>query len=239
MSQITRCPSCQTMFRVDLDALRVRSEGWGRCNMCGEVFQAELHQLQEMGGVAPASLAQLSFVTASPVTFLQTGAARAGIWAHPVMQAVLALATVLLTLGLALQVVLHERDRIAAMDPGSRPALRQLCRLFGCTVQPWRQIEQIVIDSSSFTKLKDGVYRFGFSLRNAGDTSLAMPALELTLTDGQDQPLLRKVFLPDQLGAQASRVLRAGAEFQGLLTLGLDVDVWQTLSGYRVLVFYP
>ncbi|MCB1999192.1 MAG: zinc-ribbon domain-containing protein, partial [Rhodoferax sp.] len=39
MSLITRCPTCETMFRVVPDQLRV-SEGWVRCGQCAEVFDA-------------------------------------------------------------------------------------------------------------------------------------------------------------------------------------------------------
>ncbi len=39
MSLATRCPRCQTVFRVVPDQLRV-SEGWVRCGRCSEVFNA-------------------------------------------------------------------------------------------------------------------------------------------------------------------------------------------------------
>ncbi|MDE2275253.1 MAG: zinc-ribbon domain-containing protein, partial [Burkholderiales bacterium] len=35
----TRCPACDTAFRVVLDQLRV-SDGWVRCGRCAEVFNA-------------------------------------------------------------------------------------------------------------------------------------------------------------------------------------------------------
>src|SRR5690606_19827611 len=39
MSFITRCPSCDTTFKVVPDQLRI-SEGWVRCGRCQEVFDA-------------------------------------------------------------------------------------------------------------------------------------------------------------------------------------------------------
>ena len=51
MSQITRCPSCATTFKVVADQLRI-SEGWVRCGQCKEVFDASAHLLP----VAPAAL---------------------------------------------------------------------------------------------------------------------------------------------------------------------------------------
>lgn len=42
MSLITRCPTCETLFRVVPDQLRV-SDGWVRCGQCEEIFDASLH----------------------------------------------------------------------------------------------------------------------------------------------------------------------------------------------------
>ena len=39
MSQVTRCPACQTRFKVVADQLRI-AQGWVRCGHCGEVFDA-------------------------------------------------------------------------------------------------------------------------------------------------------------------------------------------------------
>ena len=42
MSLITRCPGCETSFKVVPDQLRL-SEGWVRCGQCDLVFDAALH----------------------------------------------------------------------------------------------------------------------------------------------------------------------------------------------------
>ncbi len=44
MSMITRCPACETMFRVVPDQLRI-SAGWVRCGQCDEIFDASAHLL--------------------------------------------------------------------------------------------------------------------------------------------------------------------------------------------------
>ena len=41
MSQIARCPACETMFKVVADQLKI-AQGWVRCGQCGEVFDASL-----------------------------------------------------------------------------------------------------------------------------------------------------------------------------------------------------
>ena len=42
MSLVTRCPACNTLFKVVADQLRI-SDGWVRCGRCEEVFDASLY----------------------------------------------------------------------------------------------------------------------------------------------------------------------------------------------------
>lgn len=42
---ITRCPSCQTAFKVVPDQLRIAA-GWVRCGHCGELFDGRAHLIQ-------------------------------------------------------------------------------------------------------------------------------------------------------------------------------------------------
>jgi len=46
MSLITRCPACETLFKVVPDQLRI-SDGWVRCGQCEEVFDASRNLLSE------------------------------------------------------------------------------------------------------------------------------------------------------------------------------------------------
>ena len=101
-----------------------------------------------------------------------------------------------------------------------------------------------MIDSSSFNKLGREAYRLGFSLKNTSSTSVAMPSLEVTLTDSQDQALLRRVLLPAQFGA-TSDTLGARSDFSGFVSLqalasdSSDTAIPLRVAGYRILAFYP
>lgn len=160
-------------------------------------------------------------------------------WARPRVRAGLMLAALMLGSLLALQLVVHERDRLAAARPALRPWLAKLCQPIGCRVGPLREIDAIAIDSSSFNKLRGGAYRLDVTLRNQALTQVAMPALELTLTDGQDQPVLRRVLLPGEFGPAAG-VLPAFSEKSISLPLALGADDSATrIAGYRLLAFYP
>lgn len=166
-------------------------------------------------------------------------AKRKAFWRRPTVRAVLALAGIGLLVGLAFQVAVHERDRIAAADPRARPWLEKLCASAGCQLSPLRQIESLVIDGSSFSKVRGDAYRLGLTLRNTASLPLALPAIELALTDTQDQPVIRRVLLPSELGATTG-VLEAGAEWTGNFTLAVSANGSSSrISGYRLLAFYP
>lgn len=168
-------------------------------------------------------------------------ARRKAFWRKPAIRGVLTLVVLVLLAALGLQVVYHERDRISALEPRARPLLQALCSRFQCSVQPLRQIESIVIDSSAFNKLRADTYRLSFTVKNNAPLPLAMPAIELSLTDSADQAVLRRVLMPADLGAaspNASPVLGAGGEWTGTFPITVSGGSSRVV-GYRLLAFYP
>ena len=65
---------------------------------------------------------------------------------------------------------------------------------------------------------------------------VATPALELTLTDASDQPLARRVFLPQELSAP--QALGPRAEWNGSFPVQVQ-ELPQPVVGYRAQLFYP
>jgi hypothetical protein len=116
--------------------------------------------------------------------------------------------------------------------------LARLCEPLKCSIRPPRQIDAISIDSSSFNKLPGEAYRLNLTLKNQATMPVAMPALELTLTDGQDQPVVRRVLMPADLGATAA-VIGATSEWSGSLELAVANGNGSRIAGYRLLAFYP
>lgn len=148
---------------------------------------------------------------------------------------------VLAGLLLMLQVLRHERDALAATHPGMRPVLAALCQLSACELSPMRRLDAIRIDGSSFTPEREGGgYRLLFSLRNASAAALAMPAIELSLLDGNERPVIRRVFRPAEFGAPD--VLGPRAEQSAALALALkpvEGGGVAPVVGYSLLAFYP
>jgi predicted Zn finger-like uncharacterized protein len=172
------------------------------------------------------------------LTFVRQ-ARRQARWQRPLVRGLLALALVALGLLLVAQVAVHDRDRLTAAEPALRPWLAGLCAALDCRVGPPRQIDQIAIDSSAFNKLRADLFRLQVTLKNQGPLEVAMPALELTLTDSQDQPVIRRVLLPAELGARRA-ALAAATEWSGAVAFSVeDNSLGSRIAGYRLLAFYP
>ncbi|MBS0507292.1 MAG: zinc-ribbon and DUF3426 domain-containing protein [Proteobacteria bacterium] len=165
-------------------------------------------------------------------------ARRQAFWRRPWVRAAQVLLCLVCVLALALQVLVQERDVIAARHPAAHRLLEQLCQALGCTVQAPRRIDAVVIDSSSFVKARhdDAGYELHMGVKNGAAFAVAMPALELTLTDAQDQVLLRRVLQPDELGAPAE--LAPGATWSTSVPVQVLQDAAR-VAGYRLLAFYP
>ena len=184
-------------------------------------------------------------------------ARRKAFWRRPLVRAGLFLVLLLLLAGLLVQWALQQRDLIAATEPRLAPALRTLCGVLKCEVRVPRQIEALVIDSSSFNRIGADAYRLTFTLKNTGNIALEMPALEVTLTDTQDRAVVRRILTPAQFGA-TSATLGARAETAGLVNMKVAAEAAAPppagaasaavspppplplrVAGYRVLAFYP
>lgn len=151
-------------------------------------------------------------------------------------------AAVVLGLGMLVQGVYLARSQIAGSMPVLRPVLEAACAPFGCEVPPWRDLDALRIDSSQLQKQDEAtdVYLLAVTLRNQGRATTALPAIELVMTDLQDQLLLRRVLQPGEYLEPAQRGfaatgLRAGSE----LPVRVRFRTQQAAANYRVLIFYP
>ncbi len=165
-------------------------------------------------------------------------AQRRAFWQSRSVRVALSLLAVLLGALLVAQWALHERDRLAAWRPDLLPLLQQACAPIGCTVGPVRNIDAIVIDSSALVRRLGNFHSFDLVLKNTADIALALPALELSLTDTRDEVISRRVFLPEEW-PDAPSVLPAQSSLNVSFRLSLSVGEATPMAGYRALVFYP
>ena len=171
-------------------------------------------------------------------------AQRAERWRKPWVRAGLVMVCLALLLGLVAQIALAERARLVAMFPQTQPWLRMACAQIGCSVEPLKQIESMVVDSSAFNKIKSSnaqdAYRLTVALKNTANVPLALPHIELSLTDTQEGSVLRRVLSPADLGA-TGQVVAANGDFAGAVSVQIDAAQLggARVAGYRVLAFYP
>jgi predicted Zn finger-like uncharacterized protein len=140
---------------------------------------------------------------------------------------------------LCVQVVVQERDRLAAVEPQLSPLLVSLCEVLNCQLAPLRQIESLVIESSSFVNVRGATYRLNVTLKNTASIALALPAVELTLTDLQDQAVMRRVMLARDFERTAVAIagwVELQTSFPVNVKMSADTDKF---SGYRLVIFYP
>ncbi len=238
-------------------ALPTPTTAWPMPGRAATIDDAELAEIRPLSSTAPppstptASLAPTTHPgtlpnpnpdSAAAVPGFLRQAERAARWQRPAMRLALAGAVLMLALGALGQAALLMHDALAAHLPASAPAMRALCRVAGCSLQPLRRIEALSVDSSALNRVEGSdadtypnAYRLQLVLRNRADPAVMMPALDLTLTDPQGQRVSRRVLTMAELGV-AQSALAAGQQLpvQALLTAG---D--RRIAGYTVELFYP
>jgi predicted Zn finger-like uncharacterized protein len=157
-------------------------------------------------------------------------------WQRPRMRAALGLAALLLVAGLVLQVGNHFRDLVAARWPVLAGPLAEWCLLASCTIEAPRRIEDISVESTALARAPgNDTFRLAVTLRSRARVAVALPWIDLSLTDASGKLVARKAIAARELDPLAM-LLQPGAEMalQTLLT-ARDAQV----AGYTVEIFYP
>ncbi|MDQ7744984.1 zinc-ribbon and DUF3426 domain-containing protein [Hydrogenophaga pseudoflava] len=187
---------------------------------------------------APASVQDEDDVPVLAEPSFVRQARRKAFWQSRGVRISLVAVTFMLLAGLVAQWSVHERDRLAARHPFTAPWLTALCQPLGCSLGAARQIEAVSIDSSNLVRRLGNFYSFDLVLKNSAALPLAVPALELSLTDTRDNVIARRVFLPAELPG-APEVLPAQGAVSMSLRLSIADSGVSSMTGYRALVFYP
>jgi len=241
---ITHCPQCETAFKVSPQQLEL-AKGWVRCGRCAHVFEAALHFETPPDIPAPplasADAPSLFRAAMAPVVAANEikppsspKSAESTDDEHASLPLSWLLGAGVLVLLLLLQFVIAQRNWLAAEEPALRPVLSALC---ACEVTWPREPEAVLIESSSFTESPQGGFTVQLRLKNTQHHPVAMPALELSLTDLQDQVLVRRVFTAEELSGKDH--VQALRDVRSTLNFDLDEKVSQRITGFRAFVFYP
>jgi len=156
-------------------------------------------------------------------------------WRSPRVRFGLSLLVLLLSVTLVGQAAVHFRDVVATRWPVTRPWLVTACGQLGCSVGLPRRIDDLSVESSALSPASGGGYRLSVVLRNRGGLDLALPSIDLSLTDSEGQMVSRRALSPADFRAQPARIA-AGAEATLQLVLAAEGP---RVSGYTVEIFYP
>jgi len=294
---ITRCPSCQTHFRVHAEQLAARG-GQVRCGKCSRVFDALDHLIEEIVPAqeyaamrGPGAAAELSR-EAAPAQAADAGArlpqpaiaasadtaaetTDAGIAAAAVpepaqpsrVEAAAApgadsfdfgpiaaagpveqprrwpwlLGALLLLLALLAQAAYHYRSAIVVLVPEAKPHAVALCATLGCDLPLPRRIELMSIEASDLQAdtTNPDVMVLTATLKNRATFEQQLPSLELTLTDAQDQQVVRRVLAPQDYVGKAANA-QAGFAANTEIAIRVFIEGSQVkATGYRLYLFYP
>jgi len=147
----------------------------------------------------------------------------------------------LLAVLLVVQALVHFRDALAAHLPWTRPVLAQMCALTGCAIRPLRNVAALSIDASDLQAdpAHRGLLILTATVRNRAPYAVGYPHLELTLTDAQDQVVVRRALAPSDYASGTANT-PAGIPANGEVPVKLFIDASATTqAGYRLYLFFP
>jgi predicted Zn finger-like uncharacterized protein len=247
MSLVTRCQRCATAFRVQRSQLAARG-GKVRCGKCGAVFDGVAGLVEEGGELLLEPSPQLGlFDPARRGRAQEEDAPLPEFLSRPeeVRRSPLVWGALVLlgAIALASQAAYRYRSELAVNMPAAKGVLVGACRLLRCQVPLPRRPELMSIESSDLQAdpRSDSVIVLNAVLRNRAPFAQDYPALELTLTDESDRPVLRRVlgpadYLEPARAAVVAQGLAAGAE--AAFRVNLDAGRARA-TGYRLYLFFP
>jgi len=141
---------------------------------------------------------------------------------------------------LAAQCVYLYRSEIARELPGLRPLLAAACAELGCELPFPRDAALIGLDASDLQSEpgKPGHYVLNVTVNNRADYAQTWPHMELTLTDGRELPIARRVLGPEEWLPPEQRQ-EAFASHDAVNARIPFAAPQLSPTGYRVYIFYP
>jgi hypothetical protein len=150
------------------------------------------------------------------------------------------LGALLLLLILLAQAAYHYRSAVTLLFPKAKPYAVALCATLGCELPLPRRIELMSIEASDLQAdtTNPNVMVLSATLKNRAIFNQQHPLLELTLTDAQDQPVVRRVLAPqDYLGKAVNTQTGFAANTEIAIKVFIEGSQVKA-TGYRLYLFY-
>jgi len=151
------------------------------------------------------------------------------------------LGALLLLVVLLAQAAYYYRSAIIVLVPEAKLYAAALCAKLGCDLPLPRRIELMSIEASDLQAdtTNPNIMVLSATLKNRAIFDQQFPLLELTLTDAQDQPVVRRVLAPqDYIGKGASTQTGFAANTEIAIKVFFEGSQVKA-TGYRLYLFYP
>jgi len=264
----TRCPQCQTVFRITAAQLKAR-DGKVRCGRCQHVFGADQHLLRKPArstekSASPAarkratskkvlvdtSQKATSTKSITPPFPTETQEHQEHDVPPPVLLRRLPVRTrtiywaaggMLLILLLAGQMLIFYGHGFARQTPTLRPMVEALCAPLPCRKLPrmdMRHMDLVETRVAPHPRF-DKALRIKATLVNRADTVQPYPLLEVSLIDSLGQLVARRTYPPREYLSKPEAIQR-GLPPQVAVDVQLDItSPGAQASGYEVLLLPP
>lgn len=190
---------------------------------------------------AAAAAAKLPAAAASATSAFDFGPVAAGAPARRVRRWPWLLGALLLLLTLLAQAAYYYRSAITLLFPAVKPYAIALCARLGCDVPLPRRIDMMSIEASDLQAdtVNPNVMVLSAMIKNRAIFNQQPPLLELTLTDAQDHPVVRRVLTPqDYLGNAVNTQAGFAANSETAIKVFIEGSQVKA-TGYRLYLFYP
>ncbi len=268
MDLYTRCPACDTTFRVSTDQLQA-SVGKVRCGQCQSVFDAfatltadgPIQPAGQSGVPAQSMEARLVPSSGAPVADAMPSSGKADSydptlrpdpaislyeWEFKVPEAPRhtigwAVLIGMLSITLVAQAAYAFRAELMMSVPQTREYYIQVCETLGCKIGLPELSNYLHVEASDLKAVDaqfPGEVQLLALVRNRAPTEMAYPAFELTLTNSMEQSVARRVFLPADYLPPGTTAAGIQAGSEMQIQLFLDTGTLRA-AGYRLYLFYP
>lgn len=220
MNLVTKCPSCYTSFIIKPEQLESH-HGQVRCGQCQHVF------------IARDNLNEQS----PPENFLQPLKHHTHKTKSPL---VLGIYIALIILALV-QTVFFMRSSIVNQWPALKPFYTNVCHSLGCTLTLPHHAELIALDDTELIKddAHQDIIKFNCLILNNAPYAQSFPTIELTLTDKQDMPLVRRKVTPKEYLNGSSVQLNDGLAGNDEIHVSINLKTsGLAVAGFRAFAIY-
>lgn len=265
----TRCPQCQTVFRITAAQLKAR-DGMVRCGRCQHVFGADQHLMPKPAKIAGKAAVPLARkrasgkkpaeakrsapaepVAAPPIHAPAFPAERPQPETEPLplrrvrpvrTRTIYWAAGCLLLLALfAGQAMIFYGQDFARRTPALRPAIELLCDSLPCRKLPLIDMRHMDLVESQVAPHPrfDKALRLKATLVNRAHHIQPYPLLEVSLIDSQGQLVARRSYRPSEY-LNKPEAIQQGMPPQVAISVQLDItSPGAKASGYEVLLLPP